>query len=78
MGGMGKEKTEATTMSDFEYVPKERWKPERDNLEKNIHNVQDRVRDYFTFSYHFVGSGSNGLIRQVLLNAQNVKQELIH
>ena len=43
-------------MHDFEYVPKEEWKPIRDELFEIIHSLQNEVSDNFTFQYHFVGS----------------------
>ena len=51
---------------DFEYVPKEEYQPVKEDLETLIHEVQDLVRDYFTFSYEFIGSSSRNMItRQV-------------
>lgn len=47
---------------NFEYVPKEEWKPIRDGLIEIIHRLQDEVRDDFTFQYHFVGSSSHNMI----------------
>ena len=49
-------------MHDFEYVPKEEWEPVRDELFEIIHRLQDRVRDKFTFQYHFVGSSKRNMI----------------
>lgn len=49
-------------MHDFEYVPNEEWKPVRDELFDIIHNLQDEVRDEFTFKYHFVGSSKRKMI----------------
>lgn len=49
-------------MHDFEYVPNEEWKPVRDELFDIIHNLQDEVRDEFTFKYHFVGSSKLKMI----------------
>lgn len=49
-------------MHDFEYVSKKEWKPIRDNLIKIIHNLQDEVRDKFTFQFHFVGSSKRNMI----------------
>ena len=49
-------------MHDFEYVPKEEWKPIRDELLEIIHRLQNEVRDDFTFQYHFVGSSKRKMI----------------
>lgn len=49
-------------MHDFEYVPKEEWKPIRDELFEIIHRLQNEVRDDFTFQYHFVGSSKRDMI----------------
>lgn len=49
-------------MHDFEYVSKKEWKPIRDKLFKIIYELQDYVRDDFTFQYHFVGSSKRNMI----------------
>ncbi len=49
-------------MHNFEYVPKEEWKPIRDELLEIIHRLQNEVRDNFTFQYHFVGSSKRKMI----------------
>ena len=49
-------------MHDFEYVPKEEWKPIRDELLEIIHRLQKEVRNDFTFQYHFVGSSKRNMI----------------
>jgi len=49
-------------MHHFEYVPKSEWKPVRDELLLIIHQLQNKVRDYFTFQYHFVGSSRRNMI----------------
>lgn len=49
-------------MHDFEYVPKEEWKPIKDELIEIIHELQDVVRNDFTFQYHFVGSSERKMI----------------
>lgn len=49
-------------MHDFEYVPNEEWEPVRDELLDIIHRLQDEVREYFTFQYHFVGSSKRRMI----------------
>ncbi len=49
-------------MHNFKYVPKEEWKPIRDELLEIIHRLQNEVRDNFTFQYHFVGSSKRKMI----------------
>ncbi len=49
-------------MHNFEYVDRSEWKPIRDELCEVIHNVQDEVREYFTFQYRFVGSSERKMI----------------
>ena len=49
-------------MHDFEYVPKEEWKPIRDELFEIIHKLQREVSADFTFQYHFVGSSKRKMI----------------
>lgn len=49
-------------MRDYEYVPKEEWQSVRDELYEIIHKLQDEVREYFTFQYHFVGSSKRNMI----------------
>jgi len=49
-------------MHDFEYVPNYEWEPVRDELLDIIHRLQDEVREYFTFQYHFVGSSKRKMI----------------
>ena len=49
-------------MYNFEYVPKEEWKPIKDELIEIIHELQDVVRNDFTFQYHFVGSSERKMI----------------
>ncbi|MBE5034724.1 hypothetical protein [Gallibacter intestinalis] len=49
-------------MYHFEYVPKEEWKPVKENLEKIIRDLQNEVRNDFTFQYSFVGSSSRNMI----------------
>ena len=49
-------------MHDFEYVPNNEWEPIRDELLDIIHQLQDEVREYFTFQYHFVGSSKRRMI----------------
>lgn len=56
------EKGDIMIMHNFEYVPKEEWKPIRDELLEIIHRLQNEVRDSFTFQYHFVGSSKRNMI----------------
>ena len=49
-------------MHNFEYVPKEEWKPVKDELSEIIQKLQDEVRDCFTFQYRFVGSSARNMI----------------
>lgn len=49
-------------MHDFEYVPKEEWKPVRDELIQIIQRLQNEIRNKFTFQYHFVGSSKHKMI----------------
>lgn len=53
-------------MHDFIYVTKAEAKPEKDELYKIIHEVQDLVRDYFTFQYKLVGSACRNMITRDL------------
>lgn len=46
-------------MYHYRYATKKELKPAKADLEEIIHLVQDEVRDYFTFSYYYVGSSSN-------------------
>lgn len=61
MDGLGK-KEKIMIMHNFEYVPKEEWKSIRDELLKIIHRLQNKVGNYFTFQYHFVGSCKRKMI----------------
>lgn len=49
-------------MHSYEYVPKEEWQPLREELLEIIHQLQDEVRNHFTFQYHFVGSSKWNMI----------------
>ena len=49
-------------MHDFKYVPKSEWAPTRDELLDIIHKLQNEVKNYFTFQYHFVGSSKRKMI----------------
>lgn len=49
-------------MHDFQYVTKAEAKPVKDELIEIIHEVQDIVRNYFTFQFKVVGSSSRNMI----------------
>lgn len=49
-------------MYHYRYTTKEETKPVRAELEEIIHKVQDEVREYFTFSYQFIGSSKRNMI----------------
>lgn len=49
-------------MHDFRYVSKKAAAPVKADLLDIIHEVQDRVRDKFTFQYTFVGSSARNMI----------------
>ena len=53
---------ETCMQHDFIYVTKAEAKPVKDELYKIIHQVQDIVRDYFTFQFKLVGSASRNMI----------------
>lgn len=55
-------KGDVIIMRNFEYVPKEEWKPTRDELLEIIHKLQFEVWDYFSFQYQFVGSSKQNMI----------------
>ena len=63
MGGLGKYILgEIDSMHDFRYVSKKEAAPVKADLLDLIHEVQDEVRDKFTFQYEFVGSASRNMI----------------
>ena len=49
-------------MYNFKYVTKAEARKVRENLEKLVHEVQDEVRDNFTFRYYFIGSSARNMI----------------
>ena len=49
-------------MHDFRYVSKKKAAPVKADLLDLIHEVQDLVRDEFTFQYDFVVSSSRNMI----------------
>ena len=53
-------------LHDFRFVPRSEYLPVRMELEELIHLVQDEVREFFTFSFTYVGSASGKLITRDL------------
>lgn len=49
-------------MHDFRYVSKKKAAPVKAELLDIIHEVQDYVRDNFTFQFNFIGSSSRNMI----------------
>ena len=49
-------------MHDFKYVTQNEAKPVKEELYQILHEVQNIVRDYFTFSFTPVGSSSRNMI----------------
>ena len=49
-------------MHDFKYVTKNEAKPVKEELYQILHEVQDVVREYFTFSFTPVGSSKRNMI----------------
>ena len=60
------EKGNKNMLHNFVYVSPEEYEPVRDDLISLIHDVQDYVRDEFTFQYRFVGSASRHMITKDL------------
>ena len=59
---MGKERKIDYMQHDFQYVPRSEYLPVKKELEKLINAVQNEVREYFTFSFSYVGSTHRKLI----------------
>ena len=51
-------------MNHFEYVSKSKYMPVKKELIKIINQVQDELREQFTFDYKFIGSSSRRMIRK--------------
>ena len=49
-------------MHDFRYVQKGEYQPLKNDIIELLHEVQDEVRDDFTFQYHFIGSTKRKMI----------------
>lgn len=45
-------------MHHFQYVPKKQWMPFRNEIEELLHDVQNDLREKFTFQYQLIGSAS--------------------
>ena len=70
MDGMGKEKEIYIMLHDFCYVPRSEYLPVKKELIELINVVQDEVRDYFTFSFTFIGSTHRKMITKDLYTKQ--------
>lgn len=60
MDGMGQERR--YKMYHYEYVSRNEAKPYRQEIENILHEVQELVRDCFTFQYSFIGSSARNMI----------------
>lgn len=49
-------------MYNFEYVDKSIWFPVKENVERILYEVQNLVRNKFTFNYKFIGSTSRNMV----------------
>ena len=49
-------------MHDFQYVPRTEYQPLKNQIIQILNEVQDEVRDDFTFQYHFIGSTKRKMI----------------
>ena len=49
-------------MKKYEYVSERDYGPAKDDLIELIHLVQKELKNYFTFSYEFIGSASRNMI----------------
>ena len=49
-------------MHDFRYVPRIEYQPLKNQIILILNEVQDEVRDDFTFQYHFIGSTKRKMI----------------
>ena len=54
MGGLGKEKE--IIMYNYEYVTRNEALPIKKELIKIINQVQDLVREHFTFNFYFIST----------------------
>lgn len=51
-------------MHDFQYVPRSAYQPLKNDIIELLNEVQDAVREHFTFQYHFIGSTKRNMITQ--------------
>lgn len=51
-------------MHDFRYVPKSEYQPLKNDVIELLKEVQDEVRDHFTFRFDFIGSTKRNMITQ--------------
>ena len=49
-------------MHDFQYVSKSEYQPLKNHIIELLHEVQDEVRDQFTFRFDFIGSTKRNMI----------------
>lgn len=49
-------------MHDFRYVSKSEYQPLKNDIIELLHEVQDEVRDHFTFQFIFIGSTKRNMI----------------
>lgn len=52
-------------MNHFEYVSKSKYMPVKKELIKIINQVQDELREQFTFDYKFIGSSSRNMLLMI-------------
>ena len=53
-------------MPEYEWVHESEWKPEKNELIEIIKEVQNILRDRFTFQYEFIGSSRRNMITRVV------------
>ena len=49
-------------MYHFQYVPKRLWTPFRNEIIELLHDVQNDLREKFTFQYQLIGSASRNMV----------------
>ena len=49
-------------MHHFQYVPKKQWAPFRNEIINLLHDVQNDLREKFTFQYQLIGSASRNMV----------------
>ena len=50
----------------YEYVPRKEYQPVKNELIELINLVQNEVREYFTFTYEFIGSAPRNMITRAV------------